>query len=425
MNLCYGANKKAITTITANDGADTRKISAVWGNVSGQKVKLWAPSSNNGQAYILASITENSNRLAIYKYNKTGFDRQQVYDNAALGDASNIIAYRIYMLPDGLHFIAGRYTNQECTNDHYQSSGLFVLNNDFSISTVLREINAGNSGYARYAGRLFFASGDLNYWFYVRETNGLYTNTIYIEKMSEAVEIGPVMFPNEYTGIRHITAYDMDNHFLCLLQKSNGNECIAIVQFPTVSAQFRVLSFIDLPADYLINEASPFSISTDGKYISVNRGGTYTSSSPFEVTNIFMLLKITNLSMSRVTISNTTAHLDIYPIRKCYAVGISNDDTKLVALITDANTGTAGTSLVQFDFVSPDEIKLNNSVKTYLYAPNDIVTLNFSPQNNSILYTDADEERVYDIPLQSIRTGQTLNPSEALFVNQAKWLKRR
>ena len=51
MSAIFGADKKAITTITANDGADTRKISAVWGNVSGQKVKLWAPSSNNGQAY--------------------------------------------------------------------------------------------------------------------------------------------------------------------------------------------------------------------------------------------------------------------------------------------------------------------------------------------------------------------------------------
>lgn len=45
MSLCYGANKKAITAITANDGIATRKISAVWGNVGGQKTKLWAAKS--------------------------------------------------------------------------------------------------------------------------------------------------------------------------------------------------------------------------------------------------------------------------------------------------------------------------------------------------------------------------------------------
>lgn len=425
MNLCYGANKKAITTITANDGADTRKISAVWGNVSGQKVKLWAPSSNNGQAYILASITEDSNRLAIYKYNKTGFDRQQAYDNAALGDASNIIAYRIYMLPDGLHFIAGRYTNRKCTSDHYQSSGLFVLNNDFSISTVLREINAGISGYARYAGQLFFISGDLNYWFYIKNAYGGYTNTMAIEKLSENAEIGLITFPNGYTGIRYIKAYDMDNHFVCFLKKSNGNECIAIVQFPTVPAQFRVLSSIDLATDYKANAANPISISTDRKYISVNRGGIYKSDNPFEITNVFMLLKVTNLSLSRVVISSNTAAMDIYPVRKCYAVGVSNDDTKLVALITDADTGLGGTSLVQFDFISPNEIKPIRGVKTLLEAPCDVVSLTFSPKDSDVLYIDSNGERIYDIPLQSIRTGQTLNPSEALFVNQAKWLKRR
>jgi len=41
MSAIFGADKKAITAITANDGIATRKISAVWGNVGGQKTKLW------------------------------------------------------------------------------------------------------------------------------------------------------------------------------------------------------------------------------------------------------------------------------------------------------------------------------------------------------------------------------------------------
>ena len=41
MSVIFGTDKKAITAITANDGAATRKISAVWGNVDGQKAKLW------------------------------------------------------------------------------------------------------------------------------------------------------------------------------------------------------------------------------------------------------------------------------------------------------------------------------------------------------------------------------------------------
>lgn len=41
MSAIFSTDKKAITAITANDGAATRKISAVWGNVNSQKTKLW------------------------------------------------------------------------------------------------------------------------------------------------------------------------------------------------------------------------------------------------------------------------------------------------------------------------------------------------------------------------------------------------
>lgn len=289
MSLCYSANKKAITAITTNDGIATRKVSAVWGNVGGQKTKLWESSSYGGN-YLLAAMKGGSTRLALYKYEKSGFAIQKEYNNIAFGDETSSITYKIYILPDEQHFVARRYNNNSC-----QSSGLFVFNKDMSISTIIKQIYSGNSEYAQYVGQLFFISGDLNYWFYIKNAYGNYTNTMAIEKLCENAEIGPITFPSGYTGIRYIKAYDMDNHFVCFLKKSNGNECIAMVQFPTVSAQFRVLSSIDLATDYKVNDASPISISADRKYISVNRGGIYKSDKPFEITNVFMLLKVTDL----------------------------------------------------------------------------------------------------------------------------------
>lgn len=417
MSLCYSANKKAITSITANDGTKTRKISAVWGNIAGQKTKLWESSSNGGN-YLLATMRDGSTRLSLYKYGKSGFAKQQAYGNIAFGDESSSITYKIYILPDGQHFVACRYNNSSC-----QSSGLFVFNKDLTISTITKQIYSGNSEYAEYAGQLFFISGDLNYWFYIKNAYGSYTNTMAIEKLSENAELGLITFPNGYTGIRYIKAYDMDNHFVCFLKKSNGNECIAIVQFPTIPAQFRVLSSIDLATDYKANDENPISMSADRKYISVNRGGIYKSDSPFEITNVFMLLKVTNLSLSRVVISSSTAAMDIYPVRKCCAVGVSNDDTKLVALITDADTGLGGTSLVRFDLISPNEIKPISGVKTLLDAPCDVVSLTFSPKDSDVLYIDSNGDRIYDIPLQSISVGQRLDPQMDLYVNgQAQWI---